>query len=102
MRDSPNNRILENKMTYEQNIATAEQILEASECEYDVKLGWYFILGNKLNYYDLTDTVANQIISETLAVQSIDWFDDNMKEGDIEINGKRITVYFSESQATAE
>ena len=90
-------------MKYINAINTAEEILEASSCEFDSQLGWYFILYGKLDYRELTNEIAEQLINETLGNKSVDWFDDEIQNrGDIEINGKRITVYFEQSQAIAE
>ena len=86
-------------MKYKHVIETADKILEASGCEYDEEYGWLFILGNKLGYHGLDEKTAEQVVDETLGSKSIDWYNKEMTDGTIEIDGERIRVYFAQSQA---
>lgn len=85
-------------MKYLKAIETVKQILDANDVQQEEDGTYYFMLNNEIGYHTVTEEVAHDVIDETLESRSIDWYDDNHMEGDVEICGKKITIYFADGE----
>ena len=81
-------------MKYQNQQQLAEQILDALNVNKESE-GYLIMLNGKYGYHEMTEENQARLIDEVIAESNVDWFDDEQKEGTIEVNGKQLPFSYA-------